>query len=303
MTPPERPPDWCEALDGPLLPNQWEAIIDGTTFQQDGPLLPWQRTMLEHARNDIPSPFLRPSQVPEPESHDVQTDDVDYCIKFVSANVQKSAENTTQLLERYRDSDVICIQEPYWGRIKNVPSSKAKDGDAYEQTQSHRNFVCLGASEKSRTCTYVHKRWKGASPHINSRLPGHRDCLLVEIGTPRGLLNVLNVYNDNGRGNAIVHVLDHLHALTDISVMCGNFNLHHPARDRRTRKRSERAPHGANVRALWDLSTEAHLFLGNKVNGPPTWRSNAQGQPPRTLDLVWYHPDWEIEHLRLDPGP
>ena len=60
-----------------------------------------------------------------------------HTIKCVSANVQRSHENTTQLLERYRDHDVICVQEIYWGRIKQVVSTSSKKGDLYEETVSH----------------------------------------------------------------------------------------------------------------------------------------------------------------------
>lgn len=88
--------------------------------------------------------------------NDVQSD-VAYGIQFVSVNVQKSAENMSQLLERFRDHDVICVQEPYWGHIKNVPSSRSKDGDSYENTVSHRSFLCLGAGPAKRVCTFVHR--------------------------------------------------------------------------------------------------------------------------------------------------
>lgn len=78
-----------------------------------------------------------------------------FVMKCISANVQKSAENTHQLLERYRDHDVICVQEIFWGHIKNVPSSKNKQGDVYENTTAHQNFVCFGAS---RMATYVNRK-------------------------------------------------------------------------------------------------------------------------------------------------
>lgn len=39
-------------------------------------------------------------------------------LKCVSANVQKSVDNLTVLLERHHDDDIICVQEPPWVVIK-----------------------------------------------------------------------------------------------------------------------------------------------------------------------------------------
>ena len=72
-----------------------------------------------------------------PEDTEADKELQTHTIKCVSANMQRSHENTTQLLERYRDHDVICIQEIYWGRIKQVVSTSSKKGDLYEETVSH----------------------------------------------------------------------------------------------------------------------------------------------------------------------
>lgn len=39
-------------------------------------------------------------------------------LKCVSANVQKSVDNLTVLLERHHDDDIVCVQKPLWAVIK-----------------------------------------------------------------------------------------------------------------------------------------------------------------------------------------
>ncbi len=58
-------------------------------------------------------------------------------LNFVSANVQKSAMNTSILLEAHSEADVIFAQEIYWGHIKSVASTKVKEGDSYQNAVSH----------------------------------------------------------------------------------------------------------------------------------------------------------------------
>lgn len=90
-------------------------------------------------------------------------------LKCVSANVQKSVDSLTVLLERHHDDDIICVQEPPWVVIKRVASFKSKDGEEYLNTVANRYFVCLGASATSRVCTYVNKRWVAfGAPHCST---------------------------------------------------------------------------------------------------------------------------------------
>ena len=186
-----------------------------------------------------------------------------YTIQCVSANVQKSHENTTQLLEKYRDADIICVQEIFWGKIKMVVSSKNKKGDVYEQTCAHRNFACYGASKDSRVATYVNRKWRGASPHVITGNVSHDDTLLVSINTPDGPFMVLNVYNDSNEHAAVSHLLNVSAHLPHISMMCGDFNLRHASWDKCTREHNMNPPHAQKSGELMDLAAELQLLLVN----------------------------------------
>ena len=188
--------------------------------------------------------------------------------------MQRSHENTSQLLERYRDHDVVCIQEIYWGRIKQVASTSSKKGDLYEETVSHQNFVCYSTSKDSRVATYVNRKWRSSSPFVVAGRIAHKDTLLVMFNTVDGPFAVLNVYNDSEKHEAVSHLLSISQLLPPISMMCGDFNLSHPSWDKGTRDRSEHPSHGAKAMELLDLAAELQLLLANSESRPPTWESH-----------------------------
>ncbi|KAI0941535.1 hypothetical protein AcW1_003407 [Taiwanofungus camphoratus] len=109
-----------------------------------------------------------PSRTPSPmaDGDNLRDEPNRPVLTCISANVQKSAENTSILLERHRDVDIVCVQEIFWGGIKDVASAKSRDGEAYENTSGHASFKCLGASKDSRVVVYVNKWWALASPQV-----------------------------------------------------------------------------------------------------------------------------------------
>lgn len=79
--------------------------------------------------------------------------------------------------------------------------------------------------------------------------------MLVAFDMPEGRFTVLNVYNGHGVENPISHILNHAYSLPSVQLMVGDFNLHHPSWDRRTRESvRQRILHGTKVTVLWDLS-------------------------------------------------
>ena len=52
-------------------------------------------------------------------------------LKFVSHNCQKSNDNMHYLLETHKESDIILVQEPYWGFIKSVVTGVDANGVAF----------------------------------------------------------------------------------------------------------------------------------------------------------------------------
>ena len=194
------------------------------------------------------------------------------------------------LLESHRDHDIIFVQEPYWGFIKNVVNSKDNNKDKgvpYFQTAGHSNFVCLGASEKSRVCTFVHKRLTTQKHKVRNDLVKHKDILLIEITMAISTIRMLNVYNDSRTHAALGYLTNRVEQIPEVHIMTGNFNLHHQMWG------------GENTLCnnilccdqLIQLSMDDFgLDLRNPV-GEPTWKSNNINLRKHTIDLVWMKRD------------
>lgn len=217
---------------------------------------------------------------------------------IVSANVQKSRENTTVLLDRHRDADIICVQEPCWTYVKHIASSTSKDGDPTFHTVHHKNFITLGASEKSRVVTYVHReRWESASPRVRLACLNHRDAICVTLSTAEREFSFLNIYNDPREFSALTELINRANDLPPLAFVAGDFNIRHPMWDPVERKldvpgRRHLLRHVTQGRDLITLTTDyMGLVLANDPNGPPTWYSNDLGVREGVLDLVWVDPD------------
>lgn len=215
-------------------------------------------------------------------------------LRCISSNVQRSQSNTSLLLETHADADIICVQEIFWGSIRNVPSADCPEGIPYTNTVVHANFMCIGASAHSRVAIYVNKKWAHASPQLQQTTLSHRDIACLTLHFAAGDFTFLNVYNDSRTHEAVDFLLDRYTHLPPIAFMAGDFNLRHSmwdARELHPLTRSTR-PQRRACDDLIQLSTmELGLHLLNDPEGPPTWTSNNTTLRPGVLDLVWVDPD------------
>lgn len=202
------------------------------------------------------------------------------------------------LLERYRDADVVCVQEPCWTFVKNIASSTRKDGDPTYHTAHHRNFITLGATESSRVVVFVHRaRWASASPRVRSAAIRHDDVLCVSMNLAGREMSFLNIYNDSRTHAGVTAALDRAAELPPITFLAGDFNLRHPMWDRQERRRDQPGQRHLLRRQgraadLISLATDhLGLVLVNDPDGPPTWYSNNLGVREGVLDLMWADPD------------
>ncbi|KAI0959141.1 hypothetical protein AcW1_004057 [Taiwanofungus camphoratus] len=269
-----REPDF---FDGASAPPIGTPPASQSTERPDSPM------MVEADPSRTPSPMADGDNLRDEPTRSVLT-----CI---SANVQKSAENMSILLERHRDADIVCIQKIFWGHIKDVASAKSRDGEAYENTSAHASFKCLGASKDSRVTVYVNKRWASASPQVVTHSISHKDCLLVVLKLLSGDFNVLNMYNDSNTFDAVRYLETRVHAIPPIACICGDFNLCHPLWDACAAGSQVRPPHYADSNRLIELAqAKLNLVLLNAQDGPVTWHSHNIALMPGVIDLVWIDP-------------
>lgn len=214
-------------------------------------------------------------------------------LRCVSSNVQKSRANTHLLLESYADADIICVQEIFWGVLRQIPSARDREGTPYLNTAAHANFICVGASARSRVATYVHKRWAHASPSAHAGVLAHDDALVTTLHFASGDFTVVNIYNDSRTHSAVSFLLERYVHLPAVAILAGDFNLRHPMWDARETDRNghlRRLQRRACDDAIQLATMELGLHLLNDPQGPPTWVSNNHDARPGVLDLVWVDP-------------
>lgn len=224
-------------------------------------------------------------------------------LRCISANVRKTSDNLSSLLEKNPDADVIFVQEPFKGMIKIVSSTKNPEGDQYHHTSAHRNFLCLGYSEDTRVLMYINRRWQKASPQLRTASVQHNDTMCVTMQIAGEELTFLNVYNDSKKFYAVPYLLDRVELLPKITVMAGDFNLRDPLWDRGERLfGAPRSRHNEQREQLIELAKEQlGLTLLNEPDGEPTWLADSAFRRDGVIDLVWVDPErGTLDGLKVD---
>jgi hypothetical protein len=253
------------------------------------------------------------------EGHNPEVNDKEFCC--VSANVQRSRDNTTMLLERYRDHDIVFVQEPFWGIIKRIPSAKNwgtlkgktiqgdKLGEPYHEAVIHPNFIPVGNTEHSRVHQYVNRRWARHIPRTRHNIIKHNDVTCISLHVEDREIHFLNVYNGaDNKFDALRELERTVQAgkMPEVAAMCGDFNTRHAMWDLGSETRTTSA-HQRRGQRIIDLAQEGmNLKLVNDpINFPPgkmmsTWEPKRKDHTAGTLDLIWTHAEAQISALDIN---
>ena len=203
-------------------------------------------------------------------------------LRLLCQNVNRSAVVTHTLLEtKAEEYDIILLQEPYWGYLRNIPSSVSRTGEEYRGTQAHPHWILVERGGPTRVATYINKRLAPLQPKLCSHLVDHPDILLISIPEGPRTLHILNVYNDS-ECSALKYLCEHMPTLPAIDAMLGDFNLHSEIWDPLLR-RNDRA-----VVELQDLTDGLGLILLN-TEGIPTHvpHSRDSVRTSTVIDLIF----------------
>lgn len=259
----------------------------------------------ENAPEVRPLGFNHPKAVgiwmpPEHTKDEIQEVNSLQCVSF---NANCSWLNVTTVLETYRDHDIVCIQEPPWRVIKHVPSTTRADGDPYENTVGHRNFVCLGMSKDSKVCTYVNKKWSKCGPRVFPLGGKCSGVLLVVMTIGKHEHAFLNVYNHPKSFEAMDYLFDHEEDLPQLTLAVGDFNLHHPRWDYRTKMGWRKASNvGRAENLLIFMEGTLGLSLINEEGGPDTYLTNNKSVENSCVDLLWVNQTIKPDKFSINPG-
>lgn len=205
-------------------------------------------------------------------------------LSLATYNANRSAENVKTFLEVNTCHDIVLIQEPYIGFIRNIPSSSNPFGDPMEGGTAHPEWIAIypPISNAVRVAIYVHKRHAAASPQT---LPQYSSAhlLCVRLTFTRFTASFLNVYAHPDSHAALYDMLDFQTLPPDLRFIGGDFNLHHPAWSIPQPDLGQGRP---IARLLIDWMSEHGFVLGNTA-GVATYTPHNQAHREAVLDLGW----------------
>ncbi|KAH9854856.1 Endonuclease/exonuclease/phosphatase [Lenzites betulinus] len=220
-------------------------------------------------------------------------------------NVNHSPQHTHALLEQCASAnvDVVCIQEPWFGPIRPIPSAspagpaERTDNNMLYGTQLHPAWQLIVPQADARVVCHVSRRLTRAVVSLNAEVK-HRDCMVLTIRPDPSAdpISILNIYNDT-QNSAIEYLCDIAERLPDIAIMGGDYNTHSRVWD------PDYPPDSA---ARTGEVLDLHARLGLRLLSPPsvpTHFPHRQSFRPTVIDLVWVPSDRppELYDLRVAP--
>ncbi|KAI0629880.1 Endonuclease/exonuclease/phosphatase, partial [Trametes polyzona] len=207
-------------------------------------------------------------------------------LHVVFQNVNHSPHATHMLLERcaVQDVDIVCIQEPWYGPIRSIPSAtpagpaERTDDNMLYSTQIHSAWSLIEARKNARVACHVSRRLVNAVVSLSAAVD-HHDCMLlpVRLDAEQEPIAILNIYN-NQHNTAVEYLAVIINALPPIDIAGGDYNTHsHVWEPRRVQVDS-----AAQIGEVLDLHAHLGLRLLSPVGVPIDERPK-----PSVLDLVW----------------
>ena len=145
--------------------------------------------------------------------------------QVMQANVNRTAINHAVALETaaQHEVDIVCIQEPW-----------VDEDVAREKTQSHPSYRIFAPestwSARPRAMLYSKKGLRAEQTWLGT---AHPDVVVADISLGHDTLRVASVYNAGpssiGSQEGLRHVMSH--PLTGNTLLCGDYNAHHPLWD------------------------------------------------------------------------
>ncbi|KAI0648602.1 Endonuclease/exonuclease/phosphatase, partial [Trametes meyenii] len=226
-------------------------------------------------------------------------------LHIVYQNVNHSPQHTHMLLERCaaQNVDVVCIQEPWYGPIRPIPSAspagpaERTDNNMLYGTQLHPAWQLIEARKDARVACHVNRRLVNAVVSLDSTVC-HRDCmlLLIRLDPQQDPTAILNIYNDSNN-SAVEYLADIAPRLPAIDVAGGDYNTHAATWD------PEYPPDSsARVGEVLDL----HARLGLRLLSPPGSKTHFPHNHhlrSTVIDLIWVPDDRspDLYHIRVAP--
>ncbi|KAH9025146.1 hypothetical protein EDB84DRAFT_1564157 [Lactarius hengduanensis] len=209
-----------------------------------------------------------------------------------SVNMGRRNPATHTLLQLNDEDDILCVQEPWWGRIGVKRADRFENGEEVFGAAAHTNWLVehpyFEPHQRPKVVTYVRKydRVDGRKPQIlqltaRNDLVQHPCILITDVRAGKERWRIVNFYNDVEDPTALT-ALRSLQLGDEIpTLLVGDFNTH----SRTWSPLGWNASSGAEALERWAATNTLELLT---IPGLPTRRGQAaQNQRDSVLDLVW----------------
>jgi hypothetical protein len=208
-------------------------------------------------------------------------------LTILSVNVNRSLVTLTALLET-ADTDILLIQEPYWGPLVPLRSDTDPDGTKVTGTMNHRGWRAFHPSPTDgaypHVATFVRQKVATTLTIIPSPIIDtyYALGLTLTLSLPLRPITLINFYHHVEQKRArLEELLCCTIPCDEATLLCGDFNTHSTLWS------------PGNIRpSIWADSLEEWLDSENLVllvpDGSITWRRGSN--KPSLIDLILGNP-------------
>lgn len=155
-------------------------------------------------------------------------------IPILFFNIHQSSSLVELLLSKplFKDILILCIQEPPFGIICNIPSTKNSKGVPYKGTLYNPNWcIFLPDENHPHMATFIHHSCDSLMPISHLDIITSPDFQLISLSFLKKIY-FLNCYFEPSDNSSLTYFESHVHLLPK-SLVCtgGDFNSHLPEWD------------------------------------------------------------------------
>ncbi|KXN89367.1 hypothetical protein AN958_05791, partial [Leucoagaricus sp. SymC.cos] len=220
-------------------------------------------------------------------------------IHIFSQNVNKNYAHVDYVLEALKDDfDILFFQELPWRTIRQTVSTTSEGGDVVVGAPKHPDWLYMvrPPTNGQNPCVmaYVHRRLAVLCPSMQRDIIDHHNLLVLSLFTPRGMVNLLNVYSDNA--HTVINLLSRdVDQLPAFIYMGSDFNCHSEVWD------SSCTLHPLVAQCLLELASDVGLEWARPSNSEVTHIPHNPDFAGSVIDLVFTTPSVSVSDLpRLD---
>ncbi|KXN91250.1 hypothetical protein AN958_01610 [Leucoagaricus sp. SymC.cos] len=216
-------------------------------------------------------------------------------VRIFLQNVNKNYVHVDYVLENLKNTfDILFFQELPWRTIRQTVSTTSEGGNDVVGAPKHLDWLYMvrPPTNGQNPCVmaYVHRCLAVLRPSMRRDIIDHCDLFVLSLFTPRGTVNLLNIYSDDAHTaiNLLSRDVDQLPAFI---YMGGDFNCHSEVWD------SSCTLHPLVTQHLLELASDVGLEWARPSNSGMTHIPHNPDLAGSVIDLVFMAPSVSVSDL------